>query len=379
MCHPLSLDELSELIAGIYDSAIDPSRWTGTLERIGDRLGFANSGLGIMAMPSGQPILVVTTGMTEAYSARLFDYGPEMLELYGGTQAVQSLEFSEPVTYAQIGRHELWDTNRYAQEWCAPQGLTDAIIITLNRDPRTFGSLTFGRHESRGPIGQNEFDAVRLLIPHFQRSAAITRVIEARSLVASTFLSAIESVITGVVLVASDLRIIYANGTAARFLERGDPIAERHGLLSLPSPAAQSALAVAVRDAEKDEAKFGRRGHTIPAPRADKTPMVLHVLPLRHGSVRTSLAPAAAAAVFLAPATQEPLGEDVVTMLFDLTPTEATVFTRLADGNTVAEAALALGIGEGTVRTHLHRIFAKTGTRRQAELVKLGASLASMP
>jgi DNA-binding CsgD family transcriptional regulator len=35
-----------------------------------------------------------------------------------------------------------------------------------------------------------------------------------------------------------------------------------------------------------------------------------------------------------------------------------------------------LGIGRGTVKTHLLRIFAKTGTRRQAELVKLAASLA---
>jgi FixJ family two-component response regulator len=31
----------------------------------------------------------------------------------------------------------------------------------------------------------------------------------------------------------------------------------------------------------------------------------------------------------------------------------------------------ALGISEGTVKTHLHHVFGKTGTTRQAELVKL--------
>jgi DNA-binding CsgD family transcriptional regulator len=35
-----------------------------------------------------------------------------------------------------------------------------------------------------------------------------------------------------------------------------------------------------------------------------------------------------------------------------------------------------LGIGRGTVKTHLLRVFAKTGSGRQAELVKLAAALA---
>ena len=33
-----------------------------------------------------------------------------------------------------------------------------------------------------------------------------------------------------------------------------------------------------------------------------------------------------------------------------------------------------LGISENTVRTHLHRLYAKTGTERQADLVKLIAA-----
>jgi DNA-binding CsgD family transcriptional regulator len=43
----------------------------------------------------------------------------------------------------------------------------------------------------------------------------------------------------------------------------------------------------------------------------------------------------------------------------------------------VPEIADALGIGEATVKTHLHRLFAKTGTSRQAELVKLVAGFSN--
>jgi DNA-binding CsgD family transcriptional regulator len=42
----------------------------------------------------------------------------------------------------------------------------------------------------------------------------------------------------------------------------------------------------------------------------------------------------------------------------------------------VPEVAPVLGISEQTVKTHLHRIYEKTATRRQADLVKLVASYA---
>jgi len=43
----------------------------------------------------------------------------------------------------------------------------------------------------------------------------------------------------------------------------------------------------------------------------------------------------------------------------------------------VPETAEALGIAETTTKTHLHRVFAKTGTSRQADLVHLAAGFAS--
>jgi DNA-binding CsgD family transcriptional regulator len=39
----------------------------------------------------------------------------------------------------------------------------------------------------------------------------------------------------------------------------------------------------------------------------------------------------------------------------------------------VSDTAEALGIGQATVKTHLHRLFRKTGTNRQADLVRLVA------
>lgn len=52
-----------------------------------------------------------------------------------------------------------------------------------------------------------------------------------------------------------------------------------------------------------------------------------------------------------------------------LSPRERAVLQLVASGQTNAEIALALGIGSETVKTLVHRIFQKLGTRRRAEAV----------
>ena len=63
--------------------------------------------------------------------------------------------------------------------------------------------------------------------------------------------------------------------------------------------------------------------------------------------------------------------ESVVARLFGLTASEALLATRLADGLTISEAAVELGLTESSARTYSKRIFSKTGTSRQVELVRL--------
>jgi DNA-binding CsgD family transcriptional regulator len=53
------------------------------------------------------------------------------------------------------------------------------------------------------------------------------------------------------------------------------------------------------------------------------------------------------------------------------------VLLAIVEVGGVPEVAEELGIGEATVKTHLHRLFAKTETARQADLVKLVAAFTS--
>lgn len=62
--------------------------------------------------------------------------------------------------------------------------------------------------------------------------------------------------------------------------------------------------------------------------------------------------------------------------LFGLTASEALVAIEVGRGTGVNATARTLSIATGTAHTHLARVFAKTGTSRQAELAHLLARLA---
>lgn len=70
-------------------------------------------------------------------------------------------------------------------------------------------------------------------------------------------------------------------------------------------------------------------------------------------------------------AAEQTPSERMLSRAFQLTTAEARLASRLATGEGIGAASAALAIGRETARTQLRAIFAKTGTRRQAELTAL--------
>ena len=63
---------------------------------------------------------------------------------------------------------------------------------------------------------------------------------------------------------------------------------------------------------------------------------------------------------------------------FGLTSAQGRVAVELATGKTIKQAAFYLGVSVNTVRHHVKAIFAKTGTNRQVELVRMLGRLSQM-
>jgi DNA-binding CsgD family transcriptional regulator len=99
-------------------------------------------------------------------------------------------------------------------------------------------------------------------------------------------------------------------------------------------------------------------------------PYILHLLPVR-GAAQDIFSQAIFLLVVTPVDRAAVPSAEVLQGLFDLTPAEARLAGLVGQAKSPREAARILGITEGTARTALKRVLAKTGVRRQAELASL--------
>ena len=369
--------DVLDMVGWIYDAAVQPQLWWPVLDRIREHFGFCMAALGASALPSGAAVLRVTANIPEGYAAALPRYGEAMVALWGGVSRIAELPIEEPVLTTLATNPADWPGNPFYTEWVRPLGIDDQVAIFLARDRTMIGHLGLSVHESAPRPTERTMQALRFLAPHIRRSVTISRLLDVSDGFASTFEAALEASRTGIVLVAEDLSIVFANQSAQTMLSAGDPIRRTGERLSIRQEFAQGKLREAVSLASGDEARLGRHGIALPAQRRDGTPLAVHVMPLRRRPLRGAVEARAVAAVFIADAGGPPsLPADAVGLLFGLTPAEARVFELVVAGRSTNEAARILAIAPSTMRTHLLSVFAKTGRRNRADLVRLSSEVA---
>ena len=218
-------------------------------------------------------------------------------------------------------------------------------------------------------------EGLRLLAPHFRRAVTISNLFDLKVVEGATFRSVLDAMSCAVVLVDEALGIVHANPAAEAMFARSDVIKSVERKLLVAGGPAQDAVQSAVKLCAADEALLGQRGIGVPVQAEGRASGILHVMPLRRRGLERGLTQRAVAAVFVAPAGRSGTPVDAIALLYDLTPAEGKIFAGVAQGRTLDDTAQSLGIAKSTARTHLLRIFEKTGCRRQAELVALTARL----
>ena len=211
---------------------------------------------------------------------------------------------------------------------------------------------------------------MRLVVPHFRRAVLVARSFELKSTQAATLAGMLDGLTVSIVLVDAHGAIVHANGAGRAMLEAGEVLCTTRGRIAATSLEAQSPLLEALAAASSGDVAVG---DSIALPAPEKQTYVARVLPLRseqrHGNPL-----AATAALFVhkaVPPVRPPSG--AIAKYYKLTPTELRVLLTTVEMGSVADVAKALGIAESTVKTHLGRLYGKTGTSGQVDLVKLVA------
>ena len=177
-------------------------------------------------------------------------------------------------------------------------------------------------------------------------------------------------------IVDATSRIIHANARGHGMLQEANVVRAPSGNLTSCDLAAEQSLREAFKSAEGGDAVIGRKGIAVPLSARDGEHYVGHVLPLTSGARRKAgVSYSATAAIFIRKAAVDTVSlPEAIARRFNLTAAEIRVLFATVEIGGVPEIAPILGIAEPTVKTHLHHIFEKTGTRRQADLVKVVAA-----
>lgn len=373
---PIEVERLSELIGVIYDCAVDPGHWETALEAVRQTINCHHAALTINELPSGRFLLTKGVGVPQEWLASQPPLVPDLFALWQPVVADMRRPLDEPAAGSREFSPETWNGNRYITEWARPQGICDTIALFAMRDADRLCSYGFARHETHGLIGEHEMACLRLLAPHLRRAVVISNIIDTATVAAATFESTLESLNVAIALVDSRARLVFANCAAKSLLDLGGAVRLDRGVLQLHVPAANAALSRAIALTAESEVSIGAAGLGIPAPGPQGGAQIAHVLPLPAGNPRRQWIAGATAAVFLTPSSAHaPIPLEAIMALYDLTPAEARVLAAIASGKTLTGTATELAVAESTVKTHLLRIFSKTGTSRQAELAQLISSL----
>jgi len=195
-----------------------------------------------------------------------------------------------------------------------------------------------------------------------------------KDLLASSF-AALDLLGIGLAVCNLSSQLLVANGTAEQILRTRDGLELDSDQVLCATHECNPSLSQLVQQAARSAVlgKAGDNDAMLAIPRSsDKRALTVLVRAANGASTKeTHSEQPAALVLILDSALPAKAAEPELRQLYGLTSTEARLANLLMEGKTLDECGCQLGIRRSTVRMHLRNLFAKTGVRRQGELVSL--------
>jgi len=369
-------ERLSAIISDIYDAALDPAMWIDVLGQAARFVGGPAASLVSKDATSKTGQLVFQYGLDQRYVKTYFD---KYIRLDPNTSGQFFAEIGEPVAVADFMPYDEFIETQFFQEWARPQALVDAVSSVLEKSVTSAALFLVFRHARDGLVDDEARRRMRLIVPHIRRAVLISQAIDLKKAEAATFADTLAGICAGMFLLDATGRIVHVNASGQTMLNMGDIFHVVGGRLVAGESQADRALGDAVAAAATGDAELGIKGLCLPLTARGGKRYVAHLLPLTSGARRRAgRSYAAVAALFVHEATVDmPSPPEAIAKSYTLTPMELRVLLAIVEVGGVPEVAAALGIAESTVKTHLGRLYEKTGTHRQADLVKIVAGFSN--
>lgn len=371
-----TVESVSALISSIYDCALDPSRWDATLVDIQETMRCKNASLAMIDRVNGGGALIRKTSRIDPYWLERLPLHAAEISSWERLPVVRDLPLDEPQVLSRHVSAEMRQQSRMLKDWAEPQGIVDTMAMVLMNSPTRQAQLGLSRHVDFGLITEREITLARLLVPHIRRAVTIGDLIDLKTVESESIKKTLDAFSVGVVMTDAAGGILHANSAAETMMRAGSPIRDNGGTLRTNRTSATEELHTAIALADREEASLGKTGFALRLTDTGEPPVLAHVLPLKHGEARSRLQ--ATAAVFIGEVSGGANGAEAMSIAFALTRMETRVLSGLLTGQTLKQAAEALGIARTTARGYLDNIFTKTGVTRQGDLIRVAMQTAAI-
>lgn len=366
----------SHAIAMAYAAALDRERWREVLAALVDVSGATGAQLLSGKRIKGESL--VSIGIDPAEDARYNQYYgaidplPQML---GTLEAGGILSCREAIARDDT-RH-----SPFFIEWADPNHVSDAVFLRLSSSSDPLCALALGHPYRDTPFLRPALRAYLAVVgPHLVNAFDISRRLERASLEGQACQACFDQLGRGWMLVSATCHLRDINQTGRLILDEEDGLRLRQGMIEAIDPAINAHLLKSVaagtgmRFAAAD---FGRPFEISRASGA--SPYMVSMMPHQTPDGWFNQGCDHVAILITDPAREEQHLMHALRNDYGLTIAEAQVALRVRGSRGLRQVALERGVSLSTTRIHLQRVFEKTATHRQSELIMLMSSLSAPP
>lgn len=355
-----TIDEFSRVVSSIYASSIHAENWAVALTEIGRALGSTGSGLFVGA---GNCRSVMTITVPEEASTRYRDY-------YHTMDFILEAVENGPAGLIR-GGPELIALKRHSEfyaDFMRPFDMCDGLFVRLaaGTTPMSFLAVAPERSEPFHTAERGKF--LRAVLPHLQQALHTQNHFAELARRPGDITAVIDTIRHGLVVVESNRDVVHLNVAAEEILTAGDGLCMRSKRIEAAHGSTNDHLHGSISHACVAQQNGARNGDSFACARpSGKRPYVIHVLPVE----ADDHSPTRALVMIIDPELEPELPKMLIRRLFGLTNAEAEVAQRLMRGDGLKPISEDMALSIATIKTHVHHIFDKTDTHRQAELVRL--------
>lgn len=275
------------------------------------------------------------------------------------------------------------DRNRAIDAWIAeiyqaalrPEGWQAFLVFlaeAIHVDPLVVLAIANeGRELREFSLTGPERAAMARLTPNLRQARDLRARVRNLGIERDASAQLLDRISVGAILADARGRVIRSNRIGSEILAQGDGLRNREGLegASLTDTASlRRSIAVAAA-ASADPAARERLCLSRPS---GQRPWLVEVVRVERDTADGAAASAAAVTVLVSDGDQAGApSPEALRCYYGLTAAEAELASLLAEGHSLEQASERRGVSRNTARGQLKRIFSKTRTNRQAELVGL--------